>query len=228
MSASTPADGSGSIPVRVFRPTSGTVIGWVGVTLAAVAVLVALFDDHTVRSVRFALAAAIFGLLVWCFMLRPRLVIGTVEVELRNPFASWHVPLARVRRAAVRAVTRVWTDQRQYDGVAVGRPVRSLMRARPARQHTVGIPGLGATRFTEDSEETKAPKGQLTPDMTADFVVEQILLSADRARAAAATPPVDAAATPAEPAAEPRRTWAWPELSGLAVLGVALVVSLLV
>jgi hypothetical protein len=141
-------------------------------------------------------------------------VIGTTDLELRNPFASWHLPLAGVRRAAVRAVTRVWTDERRYQGVAVGRPVRSLMRSQPTRQQTVGLPGLGATRYTEDPAATRTPKGQLDADTTADFVVEQILLCADRARAADSG------------RGDPRRSWAWPELVALVALVVALVLSL--
>jgi hypothetical protein len=203
-------------PDRLFRPTSGTAVGWTGVVLASIGLVAALVDDHTLGGARFALAAAIFGLLVYCFMLRPRLVIGRSHLELRNPFGSWHVPLAGVRKVVVRAVTRVYTDDRRFDGVAVGRPVRSMVRGKHGRQASVGVPGLGATRITEDPTATRAPRGQLDTDMVADLVVEQILLAADRAREAA------------EPTGTPTRSWAWPELTALAVLVVALVVSLLV
>lgn len=201
---------------RLFRPTSGTAIGWTGVVLAAVALVSVAVGDHTIGAARFGLGSAIFGLLVYCFMLRPRLVIRRADLELRNPFGSWHVPLAGVRRVVVRAVTRVYTDERRYDGVAVGRPVRSMMRGKQVRQRTVGVPGLGASRYTEDAAATQVPKGQLDADMVADFVVEQILAAADRARDAD------------EPAGTPTRSWAWPELTALAVLVVGLVVTLLV
>jgi hypothetical protein len=200
---------------RLFRPTSGTVLGWTGVVLALVGLGAALVGDHTIGGARFALASAIFGLLVYCFMLRPRLVIRRAELELRNPFGSWHVPLAGVRRVVVRAVTRVYTDERRFDGVAVGRPVRSMVRGKQVRQRSVGVPGLGASRITEDPEATRVPRGQLDADMVADFVVEQILAAADRARETA------------EPARTPVRSWAWPELTVLSVLVVALVVTLL-
>jgi hypothetical protein len=174
-----------------------------------------LLGDRTLGGARFALSAAIFGLLVHCFMLRPRLVIRRSDLELRNPFASWHVPLAGVRKVVVRAVTRVYTDERRFDGVAVGRPVRSMMRGKQVRQRSVGVPGLGASRFTEDATATQVPRGQLSADMVADFVVEQILAAADRARAAD------------EPAGTPTRTWAWPELAVLAALVASLAVTLL-
>jgi hypothetical protein len=185
------------------------------VVLAAVALASVLVQGHTLGGARFGLGAAIFGLLVWCFMLRPRLVVRSTELELRNAFGSWHVPLADVRRVVVRAVTRVYTDDRRFDGVAVGRPTRSLRRGRPARRDAIGLPGFGATHLTQPEESTRLPKGQLDADMTADFVVEQILYEADRARAASPEP------------GTPTRTWAWPELIVLVALALALVVSLL-
>lgn len=201
---------------RTFRPTSGTFLGWVGIGLAVVGIADAIFDDRSLGGVRFALGAAIFGLLVWCFMLRPRVVIGARDLELRNPFLTWYVPLASVRKVAVRAVTRVHTDERRFDGVAVGRPARSLTRSRPARRGSIGLPGLGSSRYTEDADANRMPRGQLDANMTADFVVEQILYAADRAREAEPDP------------RPPRRSWAWVELGALAVLLVALAVTLLV
>jgi len=200
---------------RRYKPTSGLFTGWLGVGLAAVVLVAVLLDDHTARGTRVAFLAAVCGLLVWCYMLRPRLVIGTTEVELRNAFASWHVPLASVRRVAVRAVTRVHTDDRRCDGVAVGRPVRSLMRARPQRRQSIGVPGLGGRRMNEDADAGRIPKGELDADMVADLVVEQLLTLADRARESGQQP------------GPPRRSWAWVELTLLVVLVVGLVVSLL-
>jgi hypothetical protein len=208
-------DDAGAGDARSFRPTSGTALGWTGLVLAVAAIVNVLVDGHGIGGARFALGAAIFALLIWCFMLRPRLVIGSAELELRNPFLSWHVPLAAVRRVAVRAVTRVWTDDRRYDGVAVGRPARSLVRGRPARRDTIGLPGLGATRLSQPAEASRPQKGQLDADMTADFVVEQILFAADQARERA------------QPAGTPTRTWAWPELVALLALVAGLAVSLL-
>lgn len=201
---------------RLFRPTSGTAVGWTGVVLAAVALVSVLVGDHTLGGARFGLAAAIFGLLVYCFMLRPRLVIGRAHLELRNPFGSWHVPLAAVQKVVVRAVTRVYTDERRFDGVAVGRPVRSMVRGKQVRQRSIGLPGLGASRYTEDESVSQVPRGQLDADMVADFVTEQILLAADRAREADG------------PVGTPTRRWAWPEIVVLGVLVVGLVVTLLV
>jgi hypothetical protein len=190
-------------------------VGWFGIAIAAVALVLLLFGDHSISTVRFAFAVAIFGLLVWCYMLRPRVVVDPDEVELRNAFSSWHVPLAEVRRVAVRAVILIYTDERRFHGVAVGRPVRSLRGGRQSKGPAIGIPGLGARYADLDQSAPQQAKGNLDADGVADFVTEQILLSADRARSA----PRDELA--------PRRSWAWFEVGALALLVVGLVVTLL-
>ena len=198
---------------RRFTPTSGTVVGWCGLAVVAGVIAFVLLDDRSLVSIRFALAIAIFGVLVWCYMLRPRLVIGVSEVELRNAFSSWHVPLAQVRRVAVRVVTRVYTDDGRYDGVAVGRPIRSMRGGRS--RSAVRLPGLNPS-FMIGSEPpaTRSQRGNLNADGVADFVTEQILLAADRARSEGSH------------GGTPRRTWARAELAGLAVLATAFLVTL--
>ena len=198
---------------RRFTPTSGTFAGWSGLAMVALVLVIVLVDDRSLPTLRFALAAAIFGLLVWCYMLRPRVVIGASEVELRNAFSSWHVPLAAVKKVSVRAVTRVSTDDADFDGVAVGRPVRTLRAGGKTDRQSVGLPGMGAAALPFDGSAPTV-RGQLDANGVADFVTEQILLAADRARSGA---PVERV---------PHRSWARLELAGLVVLSVAFVSSL--
>ena len=198
---------------RRFTPTSGTVIGWSGVAVVCGVLVFILVDDRSVVSFRFAFAVAMFGVLVWCYMLRPRLVIGPVEVELRNAFSSWFVPLADVRRVAIRTITRIYTDERHFDAVAVGRPVRS-MRGRSGGRSAFRMPGLNPSFSIEDTPALKRPQATLNADGIADFVTEQLLHAADEARATSQT------------GGSPHRAWAWPELGGLAVLAAGFVVSL--
>jgi hypothetical protein len=203
---------------QTFTPSSGAGAGWTGVVIVVIALVAVVLDDRTLGGARIAVVAAIFGLLVWCYMLRPRVVIGSSELELRNPFTSWHVPLAAIRKVAVRAVTLVYTDDRRFDGVAVGRPVRTLVRGRTVPQRSLGVPGFGANRISEGADASRQPKGQLDPNTYADFLTEQVLAHAERARESAPE---------SEPGAA-RRSWAWPELAGLAVLTITLVVILFV
>ncbi len=195
-----------------FHPTSGTGIGWFGVVLAAIAVAAVLYDGRSVGGARFALGAALFGLLVWCFMLRPRVVVGRAEVELRNALSSWHVPLVGVRRVMVRAITRLETDDGHFDGIAIGRPLRTLTR-RPPPPPKVGLPGLGQSSALAAGGEAVQPRNQLDANTVADFVVERILQAADRARELRLAP------------GTPRRTWAWIEIVALAGLAIGFVAT---
>jgi hypothetical protein len=199
---------------RRFHPTSGVGIGWTGVGLAAVAIVATLHGGLSVGGARFALAAALFALLVWCFMLRPRVVLGRTELELRNAFSSWHVPLAGVRRVMVRAITRIHTDDEHFDGIAVGRPLRTLTQRTPPAPK-VGLPGLGQSAALAPAGEPAQPRGQLDVNAVADFLVERALQAADRAREAGQQP------------GTPRRSWAWLEIAALVALVVGLVVTFL-
>jgi hypothetical protein len=198
----------------VYTPTSGTVSGWVGLAIAVIVLAAVLVDDRTLHGLRYGLAALVFGVLVWSFLLRPRVVVGSREVELRNPFSSWHVPLAGVRVVEVRAVTRVSTEDRTYEGVAVGRPARSLLRGGQQRTRFLETPGR-SIRLPNEPEATRRQRGQLDANAVADLLVEQILHGADRARESGQQP------------APVRRTWAVLEPGALVVLVAALVVSLL-
>jgi hypothetical protein len=177
------------------------VTGWIGVALSAAAVATALISDPSRLGVQYALGAGVFGVLMWCFMLRPRVAIGPQVLELRNAFSSWHVPLVEVRRVAVRAITRVYTEERRFDGVAVGRPIRAMIRPRV---------GPGEIADVDPSRD------QLDSDLVADFVTDQILIAADRARAEGHEP---VAAV---------RAWALPELVALGLLLAGLVLSFVV
>lgn len=200
--------------VRRFHPTSGTAVGWLGVVLAAIAVFAVMYDGVSVRGARFGLAATLFGVLIWCFMLRPRVVLSRTEVELRNAFSSWHVPLAAVRRVMVRAITRIDTEDGHFDGIAIGRPLRTLTHRTPPSPK-VGLPGLGQSMALGAAVEPAQPRNQLDANAVADFLVERVLEAADRARESG------------QPVGTARRSWAWIELGGVAVLTVALGVTFL-
>jgi hypothetical protein len=207
---------------RRFTPTSGTVMGWLGVGVAAVVLVAVLVDDQSLGAVRFCLAVAISGLLVWCYLLRPRVVIGSDQLELRNAFSSWHVPLADIRRVRVRAITSVHTDERRYDGVAIGRPVRAIRSGRSVKtSHRVGFPGFGSAVLDDPNPNPARGKGEsLGADQIADLVTEQILAAADAARAGGPEPGGTGVTA--------RRTWAVPELVALGLLALAFVVLLVI
>lgn len=184
---------------RRFGPTSGVAIGCIGLAGCAVGAVAALKADTSSVGIGRALVAALVAVLVWCFMLRPRVVIGPDTLVLRNALSEWHVPLASIRSVVVRAITRVRTAEGKYDGVAVGRSVRAMMWEGHRDRRSVATP-----------PPTKGPRhGDIIPD----FLVEQILYAADNAR------DIGQAAGPV------RRVWAVPELVLLGVLAVGLVIA---
>jgi len=153
-------------PERRYGPTSGTVTGIVGLVVCALVIGLVAAGDLTSGSVRVALGAAGAAVLVWAYLLRPRIVLeaGGATLVLRNPLSTWRLPLDSVRVVGVRAVTTVKTDDARYDAVAVGYPVRKLVRdARPgARNHD------DVLRVVRHDEQT--------------VMTEAILAAAERAR----------------------------------------------
>ncbi len=114
---------------QTYGPNSGTVAGWVGVVLAAVVVTLVAINERSEDGLRTGLAVALVGVVVWCYLLRPRIKVRPPILLLRNAFADWEIPLASVEEVTVRTVTGVYTAERRYDGIAVGRTVRSILRS---------------------------------------------------------------------------------------------------
>lgn len=151
-----------------YGPTSGELSGWFGVVLTTLlAVGLPLYEQDR-ETLRVAVGAALVGVLVWSYMLRPKIIVRAGEtLLLRNVFSTWSVPLASVETVSIGALTRVGTTSGSYEAVGVGRPLRSMIRSsgRPAVQ-------------------ARAAAGDVVPDL----VIEQVLLAAERARAAGHPP----------------------------------------
>src|SRR6478736_4376931 len=90
-----------------FPPTSGVWSGWFGLVFVA-------------------------GVLIYAFMLRPRIQVRGGAVRLVNPFHVIEIPLPLVRSVLVRSATYVFVGEhrKRYVGVAVGRDPRDLTRSR--------------------------------------------------------------------------------------------------
>lgn len=210
---------SATIPAQRFGPSSGGVTGGLGLLFCAAVSVIVLADEVSTASIRVVLGACAVAVVLWAYLLRPRVIIesgGTLL--LRNAFADWQVPLAGIKVVGVRAVTTVKTaDGGRYDGVGVGRSVRNLVRGSGARDDASGggIPmfGMPLPRMPAPDPPPTVRASKLTDQSLPDFVTEQILNAADRARALG---------IPDGPA---RRLYAIPELVALGVVLVALTVS---
>ncbi len=186
-----------------FGPTSGTFSGLAGLIGCGVVLVVAVSDGPSVTAVRLGVGDLLVAVLLWAFMLRPKVVLESDSVlVLRNPLSDWRIPLASVTRVDVRTVTMVFTDERRYVGVGVGRSVRAIVRrATPGHPE----PGGGSLRPT-----TKITAGTLP-----DFVIDRIQHAADIARETG------------QPTGPGERVPAWVLIAAAGVLAVALVVLLL-
>jgi hypothetical protein len=185
---------------QTYGPTSGVITGWFGLLVCAVVVVVASFDSSGSRF-HWLTGALLVGLMLWAVMLRPRIVVREPgEVELRNPFSAWVIPLAAIDVVAVRAVTNIEAVGKTYTCAAVGRRLRKM-------------------RSVERYGADPAPKSRRTDTLNAeglaDLMTEQVLSAAAMARRTGHDPgPVT-------------RVWAVPELVLLGVFVVALGVSFL-
>jgi len=116
--------------VERFKPTSGRIMGTIGLVLVGVALVLGLLDpDSGFGGPVFAAAVAI-GVLTWAALLRPAMWVTTDSLVMRNMFETVTIPLAAVEQVAVQQVTAVRAGDRRYISPAVGRSLRQAMKGR--------------------------------------------------------------------------------------------------
>jgi hypothetical protein len=183
-------------PVHAFKPTSGTVLGTMGVVAAGLVVVLAALTDHTVTGLRAALGAALVALLVWMVLLRPRVTAYSDTLVLRNMAGDVHIPLATVDDVTVRQVLVVQAAGERHTCAGIGRPTRSMLRSAAGRR---------------DASGPETSSGNHAYATFVETAIEELARSARR----------DAEGDPGPV----RRRWAVAELAAAAVLVLALAVS---
>jgi hypothetical protein len=204
---------AGSVAEPSFGPTSGTVSGWLGEGLVVFVIGLMLVEERTLDGLRVCVGAALAGVVLWTMLLRPRVVLRREALLLRNGYLDTLVPYGLVDTFTVRAVTNVWVGKKRYVGTAVGRSVRSMVRARPPRGGGVMSTGFGSARLLPVEEPEQKQRTTLSSSQLPDFLEERVR---ERMHEAASGEGVV------------RRLPAWPEIAATAVLLVAFVVTLLV
>ncbi len=207
---------AGPEPVERFKPTNGMFVGWLGLTLAAAAVLYCAASVHTVTGLRVGLAAVFGGTAVWMTQLRPRATAYPHHLMLRNAVRDTAIPLAAIEEVSVRQTLRVYTDDRRYHCIGIGTSMRELLGVRRRTAPSL----LGEGRLLEFSRKHQRASSAETGMAYETFVVNRIGELVERAQQAqqaqqAAPGPV-------------RRTWAWPELGLLAASGLVFALTFLV
>ena len=141
-----------------FGPTSGAATGWSGLVICAVVIASAAFMAHSLTGVRLILGALLAAVLIWCFLLRSRVILEPETVVLRNAFMEHAVPYGLIDALAIKTVTCVYVGEKRYVGAGVGHTVRALVRR--SLPHREAPPPL--------------PRGQLNAAAIPDFVEARI------------------------------------------------------
>lgn len=197
-----------------FAPTSGRVMGVVGLLLAVFVVGFGLADPDLGFADWVIALSALGGVLVWAAVLRPRVSLVGEHLELRNMLETDLIPLAAIEELAVRQLLAVRTGDRRFLCPALGKSRRQL-RGRPAF-------GSGAVAGRLRSKPSDA---RTTVDF-ADFVEQRIRQRMEDERAARGIRA--GSAEQLALAKEVRRQPAWPEIVAMVLLTVAVVVTILV
>jgi hypothetical protein len=202
--------GTSEAPVERFRPTSGRVTGVLALVLVAAVVVIGLVDRTHGFPLPVVAVALLVGVLVWAAMLRPRVWATEEDLVLRNMLDTAWIPLAAIEKVVVRQVLAVSAGEKRYVSPAVGKSWRQTLKSSRARGagdsdesstdvRTASYPDFVEGRISRLAEEARAKRGiGLLSD-------EQLAL-----------------------AAGVRRRWAWPEVIGLVVAGLLVVLSLFV
>lgn len=199
-----------------FTPTSGRVMGVVGLLLAVAVVVAGLVDRDAGFADWVVAGAAAGGVLVWMAMLRPRISLVGQDLELRQMAETVTIPLAAVEELAVRQLLAVRVGDKRFLSPALGKSRRQLTRAsRP------GVDGSGLV----GKLRSKPADARLTVDYP-DFVEERIRQRMDDARALRGVRP--GSAEQVALASDVRRQPAWAELVALGACSLALLVTIVV
>ena len=187
--------------VERFEPTGGRVLGVIALVAAVAVVVIGIVDRDHGYPLSVVLGAAGFGILVWAAMLRPRVWVTEEQLVMRNMLHTVRIPLAAIEQVAVRQVLAVSAGEQRFVSPAIGRSLRQTVKANRKTEPsaTESYPVFVEERISRLAEDARAQRG------VRRFSDEQAAL-----------------------AAGVHRTWAWPEIAGLAFFGLAFLVSLLV
>ena len=187
--------------VERFRPTSGRIMGSIGLVGVAAVAVIAVADPGSVPA-PVLWGFLLFGALVWTAMLRPRLLATRSSLVMRNMLSTVTIPLAATEQIVVRQVVAVRAGERRYVSPAVGRSLRESLRSGRSGVDDAPVspsyPTFVENRLHQLAADARAREGVA---MMSD---EQLAL-----------------------AAGVRREWSWPAVALVVVTFAGFVVSIL-
>jgi hypothetical protein len=206
----------GEQPVERFKPTTGVVVGWVGLVLAVLTMGYALVTWHSVGGVRTALGAAFLAVLVWATQLRPRVTAYRRHLVVHGPVRDTAIPYSRIGEVTMGQTLNIRANGRRYVCVGIGRSVGMDVRQRLRATGGDGLLGLNRVSRVSDLSGQATPSAASQHSMSyPDFVLTRLT------DLVAAAPRFD------DEVEDVRHAPAVPEVVALAVTGVAFVLSLL-
>jgi len=125
----TPKGSELSMAVEYFKPTSGRVMGSIGVLGAAALAVAVVYDGLQDSDPAVLLGSLLFALLCWAVLLWPKLGVSETQLLLRNSFDSVTIPLAAIEQLALRTVLAVRVGEKRYVNTAAGRTLRAMRKA---------------------------------------------------------------------------------------------------
>lgn len=200
------------VPVERFKPTGGVFVGYAGLAAAALALGYVLLSVHTVTGLRVALGAVFFGVVVWMTQVRPRATAYPRHVVLKNSVRDAHVPLAAVDEVAMGQMLNLWVGDERYVCIGIGQSLREDLKTRRRKQDVTGG-GNRLSQLTLMAERASTDERAMSYQTFVVTRLEELVEQAKRERAAEPPPPA-------------RHVVAWPEVTALAVTGLAFVVGL--
>jgi len=219
--------GPAAADVQTFKPTTGKVMGILGLATAAfLAVMFAISASPGV-AVPGVIACMFAGVMVWGSMLRPSVSATSEHLTLRTLFETVTIPLGGIDTVLVRRYLLVRAGGTKYVCPAIGRSLRKTVRSE------LKWGGGGSTMLSPGSAVGNDPSAVAASEVKrpgdidyADFVEERIkhLAATDRARRGIeerSEEEYELGRTAV------RRTF-WPVVVSLVVLGIAFVVALVV
>lgn len=157
----------GADAVTRFRPSGGTVSGYVGIGLVLVLAAYLVLSEPSARSVRVALGLAILALLFWVSLVRPRVEAHPDTLVIRSMFRDAHIPFAAIDLVGVRQTLDVWVDDKRYTCIGIGHTLRDVRRidrsTAGAPPRATGYPGLVAARIESLAQAARYDAGEPGP-----------------------------------------------------------------
>lgn len=192
--------------VERFPPTSGRFSGILGLAAAAVVFTLAVVARSTGVALGVAILACLGAIMCWSILLRPALWVTAGDLVMRGMFSTLRIPLAAIDSVIVTQVFAVKAGERRYVSPVIGHTVRQTMRAkmRDGRRPTGDAPA------STDNHQAfvEARVAHLAQDTRERLGIRK------------GSPEQQALA------ADVRRTWARPELAGIALAVLAFLVWL--